>query len=167
GAQLGTQALRAVALADTAAHQHLGKTRIVLVMRLAETLHGVVDFVARIAVARQFGAKLPTRLLAPGQQSQRLVVGRTPGPLVPGGFVVTRTHDRRQARSGLFGRAFLVLAFGFFLGGLGLAGDQQLFAQLGVDLVGDLGVVLEVLAHVFLALADARAVVAVPGAGLV
>src|SRR5574337_119121 len=44
---------------------------------------------------------------------------------------------------------------------------QQAFAQLFVDLVGDGRVVAQELAHVLLALADAVAVVAVPGAGLV
>src|SRR5699024_4550434 len=42
---------------------------------------------------------------------------------------------------------------------------QQLVAQLTVDLVGGLRVVPEILAHVFLALTDTGAIVAVPGSG--
>src|SRR5690606_40927584 len=54
----------------------------------------------------------------------------------------------------------------FFFPGLLHHGGRELLTQRGLDLGGDGRVVLEVLARVLLALADAFAVAAVPGTGL-
>src|SRR5690348_1768138 len=73
---------------------------------------------------------------------------------------------RMQRNVNHHGSRFLERLFGTGRGRLAHR-HQQAFAQLLVDLVGDGRIVAQELAHVLLALADAVAVVAVPGAGLV
>src|SRR6185312_761495 len=93
----------------------------------------------------------------PESPSRRFMQKACPTPTLP----CAQGREWSDERSRLFQR---------FLGrrgGLAGTAHQQAGAQLGVDLVGDGGVVAQELAHVFLALADAVALVAVPGAGLV
>src|SRR6185312_1038116 len=185
GLQFHADARRTVALGGAVAQEHPGEAFVVLVVLLAEPDHGLIGLVGGVAALAEFAAQFALRLLAACEQAQRLVVGAGAWFLLGG--VVTAFHARRpgnqvesapspptlspdesgERESSWSSTLRLFQRFLGRRGGLAGTAHQQAGAQLGVDLVGDGGVVAQELAHVFLALADAIALVAVPGAGLV
>src|SRR5690606_25000722 len=171
--------------------------RVVLPAGVGQPGHGGLRLVRLDAACSQLAGELPAGVLATGQQPQRPLDGgglRTlppqsravahdaPGPHPPPGqqgpdwsqpatsgpsapSVPGEGWKRRPSLAAKIipdsVRSDRVVIT------LGLGHRQHLFAQLGFQLQGDLGIFLEVGACVFLALADTLAAVAVPGAGLV
>src|SRR5690606_34117829 len=178
-------------------HQRFAKARIVLPARVGQLCHGGQRLVRLHAARGELAGEFPPRMFAPGQQAQgplgggglralspraRTVVHAAPARWRPAGGaaahrptpaasepatlpVAGRVWVKRPSLAAKMvpdsagsGRVFIAL---------GLDHRLQLLAQLGFQFQGDLGILLEVVAGVLLALADALAAVAVPGAGLV
>src|SRR5690606_33461413 len=142
--QLGTDPQRPLPAHGTRARQAAGKAHIVLPARLGHLRHRGVRLLGGDAPGQQLAGQLGTGVLAPHQQRERLLRRRGLAPWPP--------HPR------LLRVGVVAFRLGF--------GRHELLAQGGLQRGGDFRVVLQELAGVLLALADALVAVAVPGAGL-
>src|SRR5690242_2469535 len=77
--QLLAQAHGSVALGNPAAQQHFGEAVVVLVVLLAQTIQRRSGFLALVAALAQLGLQFLARMLAAGEQAQRLLVGAALG----------------------------------------------------------------------------------------
>src|SRR5690606_13179151 len=143
-AQLGTDPQRPLPAHGTRARQAAGKAHIVLPARLGHLRHRGARLLGGDAPGQQLAGQLGTGVLAPHQQRERLLRRRGLAPWPP--------HPR------LLRVGVVAFRLGF--------GRHELLAQRGLQGGGDFRVVLQELAGVLLALADALVAVAVPGAGL-